>query len=241
MEYCPEFKELLNDPKWKGQYIGVGNPNAKILIVGKECALEENTLIYQKTFEQNWKDWVSNDNTNTGFDSIEEWKTDNEIFEKYNPLFPFFKQKNKNLRKLKDGSFNGGTSNTWINYQKLFNLYRKRNKGQENYDYIDFFKDCFITELSSVCRHNNKSISSEERKKTERSIAERYDLMKATSFFQKFDTIIMACGGYAEKLDTKLMFGDAKIINTNPLNGNRLPQLSFAISNELLNEIAKQL
>lgn len=241
MEYCPEFKELLNDPKWKGQYLGVGNPNAKILIVGKECGLDNKTLLYQKTFEQNWADWISNDKTNTGFENIVEWENDNEIFEKYNPLFPFFRQKYKRLRKLKNGSFNGGTSCTWINYQKIINLYRNRIGVQENQDYIDFFKDCFITELSSVCRPNNKSISSEEKKKTESSIAERYVLIKETQFFHKFDTIIMVCGGYAKKLNTKLMFGDAKIINTNPLNGHMLPQLSFYISNELLSEIAKQI
>ena len=241
MEYCPEFKALLNDPKWNGQYIGIGNPNAKILIVGKECALDNKTLLYQRTFEQNWADWVSNIKTKTGFENIVEWETDNEIFEKYNPLFPFFKQKYKRLKKLKNGSFNGGTSYTWFNYQKIINLYRNRMGHQENQDYIDFFKDCFITELSSVCRPNNNRISSEEKKKTERSIAERYDLIKEAPFFHKFDTIIMACGGYAKKLDTKLMFGDANIINTNPLNGHMLPQLSSSISNELLSEIAKQL
>ena len=45
MEYSKEFKALLNDSNWNQlepyqKYIGVGNPNAKILIVGKECALD---------------------------------------------------------------------------------------------------------------------------------------------------------------------------------------------------------
>ena len=39
MEYSIGFNALLNDPAWKGRYIGAGNPNSKILFVGKECAI----------------------------------------------------------------------------------------------------------------------------------------------------------------------------------------------------------
>lgn len=36
MEYINEFKELLK--QYPFSYIGTGNPNSKILIIGKECA-----------------------------------------------------------------------------------------------------------------------------------------------------------------------------------------------------------
>ena len=114
MEYNRQFKDLVNDERWENQYIGVGNPNAKILIVGKECAIDPNeqSVLFDRTFLQNWKDWRNNINNDIYFDSILEWQNDEEIFIKYNPLCPFYKQRFKRLKKLKDGSFNGGTSNT---------------------------------------------------------------------------------------------------------------------------------
>lgn len=243
MEYNRQFKDLVNDERWENQYIGVGNPNAKILIVGKECAIDpkEQSVLYDRTFLQNWKDWHNNINNDIYFDSILEWQNDEEIFIKYNPLWPFYKQRFKRLKKLKDGSFNGGTSNTWFNYQKVFNLYRKRIGVETNSEYIDFFKDCFITELSDICRPNNNNLSKDEKEATKQSISKRYDLINGTPFFKRFDVVIMVCGGYADKLNTDLMFGRAKVINTNPLNGHRLPQLSFCISDKLLESIAEQL
>ena len=237
MEYSNCFLDLLEDSRWKKEYIGLGNPNAKILIVGKECALKENNPLYERTFKKNWEDWSFNAHNSIGYESISEWNRNEEILEKYNPLLPFYKQKFKRLRKLEDVSYNGGTSPTWWNYQKLINLYRKENGLEENLEYIDFFKECFITELSSICRPNNNKLSKEDRENTRESIARRYDLIKVTPYFKNFDTVIMVCGGYADKLDTKLMFGNANIINKDK-NGKKLPQLSYAISNVLLENIA---
>ena len=41
MEYLDEFKEFVNYCNQNGKYVGWGNPNSKILIVGKESAMEE--------------------------------------------------------------------------------------------------------------------------------------------------------------------------------------------------------
>lgn len=251
MEYPEDFQALINNPKWEGKYIGVGNPNAKILIVGKECALDPNSIDageqykYEKTFLQNFDDWKKNVNANVGFDCIVSWNKDYEIFDKYNPLLPFYEQRFIPLRKLKNEEWNRGTSRTWYNYQKIINYYRARNnKNYECPKIIDFFKDCFITELSEVCRLNN-NVKTEERKKTEESIAQRYDLICKTPYFQtQFDTIIMVCGGYADKLNIKKMFGAAKVINNAPDHGqpHHLRQLSYrGVTNGLLENIADQI
>ena len=102
----------------------------------------------------------------------------------------------------------------------------------------------FITELNELCRPNNHRLSAEERRKIEENIRNRFDLMIATSsFWSHFGTVILACGPYADALraDPKLpraIFGNAKVISS--VNDKKIPQLSFAISDELLREIAKQ-
>ena len=63
------------------------------------------------------------------------------------------------------------------------------------------------------------------------------------SFWSHFETVILACGPYADALRkdqqlTQDIFGKAKVIST--INNRNVPQLSIAISNELLREIAKQ-
>lgn len=122
------------------------------------------------------------------YESISEWEKEEEILKKYNPLFPYYKQKFKRLRELKEGSHNGGTSSTWYNYQKLINLYREKVGLEVNVEYIDFFKECFFTELSSICRPNNKNLSKEDREKTRESIANRYDRIKDTHPTSKIST-----------------------------------------------------
>lgn len=248
MRYSEEFIELVNDIKWQGRYIGIGNPEAKVLIVGKECALEENpnSFLYNKTFMQNQNDWLNNVRNSIGFEKIIDWKSDKEIFDLYNPLFPFYKQKfikrilyahGEKQGKVKSGD--GGTSVTWYNYQKLFNMYLKRIGQNSQNEYIDFFKYSFVTELSEVCRLNNnlshlsKLEVQEERAKTERSIAERYKLICDAPFFKTFDTVILACGRYADGYNLYKMFGNAQIIPTR--------QLSFAVADDYLERIANEL
>ena len=41
MHYTNYFKEIATTAKEEGIYIGMGNPNGKILIIGKELAIDE--------------------------------------------------------------------------------------------------------------------------------------------------------------------------------------------------------
>ena len=41
MHYTNYFKEIATTAKDEGIYIGMGNPNGKILVIGKELAIDE--------------------------------------------------------------------------------------------------------------------------------------------------------------------------------------------------------
>ena len=251
MECLQEFKDLLQNPLWKKgeHYVGLGNPNAEILIVGKECAVDENSDSYKCEYSQNYNLWKNRD-WSIKVEDVKNW-IDNPILDWkiFDPLAPYSGQRFTVERRNKDGeviSGKGGTSATWYKYQKLINFIRERGKldSPVNTTHIDFYKDCFITELNELCRLNNHRLSAEERRKIEENIRNRFDLMIATnSFWSHFKTVILACGPYADALRadprlTRAIFGCAKVISS--VNGKKIPQLSFAISNDLLREIAKQ-
>jgi hypothetical protein len=58
-KYSPDFQELINLSLNNSFYIGLGNPNAKILIVGKESGFDpEDTLAISK-YLANATDWLT--------------------------------------------------------------------------------------------------------------------------------------------------------------------------------------
>lgn len=59
-EYSKEFNELIKICIEKNQYIGLGNPNANILFIGKEANINENNPIDIKTYLRNAIGWDSN-------------------------------------------------------------------------------------------------------------------------------------------------------------------------------------
>lgn len=61
------------------------------------------------------------------------------------PLYPYKGQLTKRYRKDTSGIENKGTSSTWVNYQKLFDL-----MINDQSEFINFHEHCFITELSDV-------------------------------------------------------------------------------------------
>lgn len=246
MEYIEEFIDLLNSPAWKTDkhFVGCGNPNSTILIVGKECAIKSDSEQYKEEYAKNFEKWCQKSDT-----EIKNW-VDNPVLDWgiFHPRAPYKGQRFtiRGLRKTKNGEAiigEGGTSRTWYNYQKLINLIREQGKlsSQPNTDTIDFYEDCFITELNESCRVNNKG---SKKKPTEDSIRDRFDIMRATKpFWSHFKTVILACGPYADALRTDKqlsydIFGDANIISM--AEGRKVPQLSFAISNQLLKSIADQ-
>lgn len=245
MSYSQEFKGLLQHPLSKPHYIGLGNPNAKILIVGKECAYDLTDEGYTNEFKKNFDKWQGLDSSRS-IANVPNWVENDKLdWDIFDPLAPYKGQY------FTFGKSKGATSRTWYNYQKLINIIRENGKSNQpkNTVCIDFYKDSFITELSELCRKSNTKLSAMERQKTKRNIEQRFDWMKATKpFWSHFETVILACGPYADALrfDADLrrsIFGDANVISTiSTADGKvkKIPQLSLFISDNLLQEIAKQ-
>lgn len=62
MEYTDEFKQFADNcisSDSRNCYVGIGNPNAQILIVGKESASSENNTDYKNNATE-WKEHINN-------------------------------------------------------------------------------------------------------------------------------------------------------------------------------------
>lgn len=109
--YSQDFIELVKAAKDINFYIGTGNPQAKILIIGKEAAINKldnkGKLQYTREFENNISDWERDKEKNPS--QIANWDLTN-----YSPLYPYKGQQFK-----VDQNENGGTSRTWYNYQNF--------------------------------------------------------------------------------------------------------------------------
>ena len=203
----------------KKPFIGYGNPNADILIIGKECA-DEDKVNQEKFYNHNFEQWEESLNGH-GFS----YKCGGEPYDfesgNFHPIFPFYKQLNK-IRRGKDN--NGKTSSTYYYYQKFIDKVRARHIDNYNpSSHIDFFIDCFITELNDICRRNNDNLDKETRQETEDHIRERFDWMRKTNFFNQFKVVILACGPYAKKIKENEclkndLFGKAEVYFCNQLS-----------------------
>lgn len=199
-------------------FIGYGNPDADILIVGKECAFKEGSDDWKKFYEPNFRQWKeSYEGHGFGYRHGEQPYT----FEhgNFHPIYPFFKQYNKIHRGVEN---DGRTTATYFYYQRLIDKIRKGNAYEyTRSDYIDFFNDCFITELNNKCRPNNNNLKVLQHKETEKNIRERFDWMRKTNFFNQFKVVIFACGPYARKITPVLekeLFGEAFVIRCHQLS-----------------------
>lgn len=191
---CPENGHCHDSPN----LVGWGNPNAKILLLGKEPAIAMNTDLgrnqYSTEVKSNRLDWCTNIENRTGFDEIFDKHSGEKIYG--NPLYPHCWQKSKiGIRKNEAFSKNGGTARTWYQYQKLINMILGRPLDRNRR--LDFHKFCFSTDLSEYAGLNNTQI---DRKETEKSIDKRRELFRS-EFFRNFPVIIAAVGNYRNYLD----------------------------------------
>lgn len=132
--YSKEFKEFVLKGVDK-YHIGTGNPNARVLFIGKESAIAGDNHIGRKRYDENATDWKNHIENDTC-----------EILSYPIPECHEFR-KNKNWGK-----------NTWSKYQKLTN--HIFNKEEKPY-FIDFLENVFTTEINdSPCKNTrtaNKS------------------------------------------------------------------------------------
>lgn len=254
MNYSTDFQNLVQYCTPEKIFIGYGNPNAKILIVGKEHAFfnsktPDNPLFYHYVYNQRNKD--NNENISSWNKNILEciepnW--DNMPEKCVNPLYSHGAQPNTLNR-----NNNGGTSHTYLKYQKLYQFIF--NEGQKM-EHISFQKEFFITELSDIPTQKSfHDLKLNEIRKG--AVKKRIDFFRQP-FFDHFSVIIMAAGHYPKlydfdmesifnveyKLDESFELGKGNWCNIHYDSGKKkilihTRQLSTNVFDELLRKMAE--
>ena len=231
--YASKFQEVLKHCESNELFLGEGNPNAKILIIGKEVG-GGNPSTLKEIIECSDYDVKRN---------IETWNNPNGY----------------NLQELKNNIFQKHKNPTWTNYQKLVNGIIEKDLGKDNYNFLDY---CFMTELSQIHLPNSnygKDLTKEESQKIkmirETNVQKRVELL-SMPFFRNFPIVIMACGHYPSKFnfDMEAIFDvewtkETKVLSIGNFynlhkNGNdkiliHTRQVSSGVTDELLSEIAE--
>lgn len=177
LDILEKDNECLKHPSYK--YIGTGNPNSNILIVGKETAIaSDSSEQIEREMEKNFHEWKSNvEKSDLSKIEIKECDWANP-----NPLYPYKGQ----LHKIDNGK-NCGTSRTWYNYQKLINGIFNTPENEK----IDFHEKVFITETNSTPSRKTKNADTS-------SIGFRKEKLLGSEFIQSFPVVILAGVGYYE-------------------------------------------
>ena len=222
----------------KKSFIGYGNPNADILIVGKECA-EEDKERQEKFYTHNFEQWEKSINGH-GFGyrcGGKPYDFESGNFHPINPFYMLEKKKQTGKREI------GRAPSTYYYYQRFVDKIRAKSITDfmnPDEKYIDFFNDCFITELSDICRKNDLGLSKTEHLEIKKHIQMRFDWMRRTNFFNQFKVVILACGPYAGAIKKdeclkKELFGDAVVYYC-----NQLSRWDKNLDSEIIPDIIKQ-
>lgn len=188
-EYKQEFIDLICQCS-SNEYIGLGKPNAKILLVGKEVAtnpyskdpLEEQNMV---SYLNNVKDWEKNKTERKQQEDVEYWVFDeNRKHEEVdnNPLFAF------KGSKVKD------TSDTWDKYQKLYDVIFNDSIDNNREKELDFQKEFFITEMSNI--PSPKTHNAQRDIDFKANLARRKNNFFRSKFIKDFPVVVLACSNY---------------------------------------------
>lgn len=249
MEYPEIFVKKVIECKRNENYIGTGNPNSKILIVGKETATDienkankdelyvrfQNEML--QDFKENANKWNLNIENFTTIDSLPNWTGGKDSPLNSNPLFPF---KSLHAKELKEGQ-------TWRKYQKLHDLIFLNDISSIKEKEIDFHNNFFLTEMNSSPAKFTKDADKS-------GIPNRKQFFKESSFFQNFPVIILACSNYINGNEIENIFnvtfnkqcGTEKQLFWTHYNSDKTKlvihtrQLSTNVSDNLLIEIATE-
>ncbi|MCH4156551.1 MAG: hypothetical protein LKF31_09640 [Muribaculaceae bacterium] len=215
--YPKEFVNLVKTRTDTGDFIGFGNPEAYLLIIGKEQAFNTSTvrgkILYQIEIMQNHHDWVQNINNRTSATKdlvyhIPFASTGSPIAlpisgsaalknemvqwkDIFNPLWPYM------------ALSSAANIPTWAAYQKLVysvNAIKKNPKLP-----YCFWKDAFVTEMSQVPSTTSMGISNSGVKNSVNSRINNNIL--SHDFFRTFHYVVLACGNYVNAAKINAMFG----------------------------------
>lgn len=189
IKYSDLFKKLVHlankeseilmtnsDLKTNPYYIGFGNPNSEVLIVGQEKAIKSTNLTQIKAESlENPKHWnylVKNEIVDIGHKFYSDYHFKN-------PLHPY------------DGKPTKG--NTWLQYQKLMNfIYPDFNSEKYN----NFLLNSFITEIN----HQVSPRQLGNQKDEKRNSINNHD------FYKSFKVTILAVGKYLKSNEIENQF-----------------------------------
>lgn len=220
------YKDKIETPN--PFYIGFGNPNSEILIIGQEKAIAINDFKKireeSKDNPQQWKTLIC--------EKITDYKYKFSQYENFvNPIHPY---------KIKAKA--NGRGQTWFYYQRLISLIYPDNEKSKLAN--PFFEKCFISELNH--KVSKKSLGYQKNLKREK--------LWSFSFFTNFPIIILAAGSYVEQKDIERLFEVKfskdlsepyrKLVVYKSLNTERTlihtRQLSSGVSDKLLYKIVSQ-
>ena len=173
-----EFIDLVYSAENQQNYIGMGNPNARILIIGREPSHDLSTEIGRDAFHQdqelnrsNWRNLFEN----------------KQVEGRCNPRRPF-----PNQKCLRADGNNDGTATTWVWYQKLVDLILGREYDRPySLRPLDFHDFCFHTDISSAAAKNLATTNKEAKTV---SVEERSRELFSHPFFKQFPIVILGIG-----------------------------------------------
>lgn len=220
-EKTDEFYQSNSKDTPNPYYIGKGNPNAKILIIGKELAIDP------KSKPDEFK--------NESVENPLQWKKIIKGEESaFNPHLPY-----------KEGFLPPNSGSTWRQYQRLCDLILPAMRvSSKPY----FFHNFFITEANTT-----PSKYSPGRAKLD--LTHRLAFFKNNKFYQNFEVIIVAAGGYLHVPQIEEIFAVKEIDRSQSTPNNKFitfrnedvgrlvistRQLSMAVSQELMGKIANE-
>lgn len=188
------FQQLLGETQEK--YIGVGNPNAKILIISNEPGINpENRVQHETEVEHNKLHWLNFDGN---VEPIVNCITGEIVnYDNYSPRFPYKGQRYAIFSNKSTLRGKGGTSRTWYFYQTLLDKLRGYNR--QSCELLDFHDYCFTTDLSSACASTSNETDPYERKKSIKDRAGKDNIFFSHDFFQQFPIVIVATKDYVER------------------------------------------
>lgn len=204
VEYPQRFKDLLDKYQCKYPYddfIGCGNPNAKILIIGKENGIDfkDNVSPYRPLeklrieIKENFCRWIDNMENHKTRDDVESWFNVANFSQKYNPIAPYNGEEFRGPKSKKTH-----TNATYFAYQKFINhLLPTVLKAKEG-ERLNFYDYCFFTELSCNCKPmSGNSYDPETAKSIKNRLFDENGILRQP-FFQEFPIIILAVHHYHE-------------------------------------------
>ena len=136
--YPAVFQDLLKKKYETDNYIGEGNPNSKILLIGKECAIKESDKDAYNRFIGNAEIWKK-------APIKQNWFKERFAREAYHPRYPYYGQLMIRDNKKDLEHTNRGTSPTWVAIQKFMNYLLPEDQRVQSRQQLNFYDYCFMT------------------------------------------------------------------------------------------------